>query len=59
MPATNLRQATEQFQRQLITQALDHSQGNWAAAARQLGTDRANVMRMAKRLGIQVVKTVV
>ncbi len=58
-PAINLRQATEQFQRQLITQALAQAKGNWAAAARQLGTDRANVMRMAKRLGIQVVKTVV
>lgn len=54
---TDLKAATELFQRQLILQALQHSQGNWSLAARQLGQDRANLARLAKRLGISVSKT--
>jgi anaerobic nitric oxide reductase transcription regulator len=53
-----IKSATEDFQRQLITEALEHNQGNWSAAARQLKTDRANLNRMAKRLGISIIKTV-
>lgn len=55
---TDLNQATSDFQRQLILQALQHSDGNWAGAARALKLDRANLVRLAKRLGIQVQKTV-
>ena len=55
---TDLKAATELFQRQLILQALQHSQGSWSLAARQLGQDRANLARLAKRLGISVSKTV-
>jgi anaerobic nitric oxide reductase transcription regulator len=55
----SLRAATEAFQKKLITGYLDQEKGNWAAAARRLGTDRANLNRMAKRLGIHVVKSVV
>ena len=54
----NLRSATEAFQKQLIMRFLQQEQGNWAATARQLGTDRANLNRMAKRLGIEVVKSI-
>lgn len=54
----SLKQATEDFQRQIILQTLELNQGNWAAAARQLGIDRANLSRLAKRLDIQVIKTV-
>jgi anaerobic nitric oxide reductase transcription regulator len=55
---TDLKVATEQFQRQLILQALQQAHGNWSKAARQLGQDRANLARLAKRLGISVSKTV-
>ncbi|CCK77330.1 MAG: nitric oxide reductase transcriptional regulator NorR [Oleispira antarctica] len=53
-----IKSATEEFQRQLISNALNQHQGNWSAAARQLKTDRANLSRMAKRLGINIIKTV-
>lgn len=54
-----LRQATDAFQRQQIINALEQSAGNWAAAARALQIDRANLNRLAKRLGLQTVKSVV
>ncbi len=54
----SLREATEQFQRSIIIDALEQNKGSWAAAARVLSTDRANLNRMAKRLNIQVVKHV-
>ena len=53
-----IKTATEDFQRQIITTALNQHQGNWSAAARQLKTDRANLSRMAKRLGINIIKTI-
>jgi len=49
----DLRTATEQYQRQLISAALERNQDNWASAARELGLDRANLARMAKRLGMK------
>ena len=49
----NLRDATEDFQRQMIRQALDANQHNWAASARALETDVANLHRLAKRLGLK------
>jgi len=49
----DLRQATEQYQRQLISACLERHQHNWASAARELGLDRANLGRMAKRLGMK------
>ena len=55
----NLREETDRFQRQLIRQTLTQEDGNWAAAARKLSMDRANLNRIAKRLNIQVVKTVI
>jgi anaerobic nitric oxide reductase transcription regulator len=58
LEAVNLRSATEAFQKQLIMRYLEQENGNWAATARRLGTDRANLNRMAKRLGIQIVKSV-
>lgn len=56
LAVTNLKQATEDFQRHCIHQALSNNQGNWAAAARSLDMDRANLSRLAKRLGISVKK---
>jgi len=40
------------FQRQLILQTLAQTHCNWAEAARRLQLDRANLQRLAKRLGI-------
>ena len=45
--------AVDRYQRQLITASLERQQQNWAAAARELGLDRANLLRLAKRLGIK------
>jgi anaerobic nitric oxide reductase transcription regulator len=49
----DLRSATEEYQRRLISAALERNQDNWASAARELGLDRANLGRMAKRLGMK------
>ena len=54
----NLKGETESFQKQLISRILTEEEGNWAAAARRLSTDRANLNRIAKRLNIKVVKSV-
>ncbi|MDR0225780.1 MAG: nitric oxide reductase transcriptional regulator NorR [Burkholderiaceae bacterium] len=51
-PAQGLRQATETYQRQQIQASLQRHQGSWAAAARELHLDRANLQRLARRLGI-------
>jgi transcriptional regulator with GAF, ATPase, and Fis domain len=45
--------SAEGFQRDLILGAVEHSGGNWAAAARQLGISRSNLHKLAKRLGIK------
>jgi len=50
--AKGLKEATESYQRQMIKQALRQSNGNWAEAGRILKTDRANLARLAKRLGV-------
>ncbi|GKX56609.1 anaerobic nitric oxide reductase transcription regulator NorR [Leminorella grimontii] len=49
----NLRNATADFQRRLITDALKQHDQNWAASARALQTDVANLHRLAKRLGLK------
>lgn len=51
--AGGLRQALDTYQRQLIQACLDQHQGNWAATARVLELDRANLSRLARRLGIR------
>lgn len=48
-----LREATEAFQRQTISRALQRSGNNWAAAARALAMDVANLHRLARRLGLK------
>ena len=53
-PELGLRESTVQYQRQLVLAALTKAGFNWAKAARALKTDRANLTRLAKRLGIQV-----
>jgi anaerobic nitric oxide reductase transcription regulator len=51
-PQTNvdLKRATDDFQRQLIQQALNQCHSNQAQAAKQLGLDRSNFYRLKKRL---------
>lgn len=51
--AGDLRQALDIYQRQFISACLERQQGNWAAAARELGLDRANLNRLALRLGLK------
>lgn len=50
----SLRDATDEFQRRLIVVTLERNDGNWSAAARELDLDRANLRRLAQRLGVQI-----
>ncbi|UXJ50278.1 nitric oxide reductase transcriptional regulator NorR [Pseudomonas citronellolis] len=52
-PVGDLRQMVDAYQRQLIQAALRRYRDNWAAAARALGMDRANLHRLATRLGLK------
>jgi len=49
----SLRDATDRCLREHIRAAVAHHHGNWSAAARDLDLDRANLHRMAKRLGLK------
>lgn len=49
----NLRAATDDFQRRILLQTLEENHHNWAASARQLQLDVANLHRLAKRLGVK------
>lgn len=46
----NLKDATEEFQRQFIEKTLSRHNGNQAAAAREMGVNRSNFYRLLKRL---------
>jgi len=48
-----LRDAVDAYQRQVIDACLQRHEDNWAAAARELGLDRANLSRLARRLGLR------
>ncbi|WP_459744164.1 nitric oxide reductase transcriptional regulator NorR [Pseudomonas sp. 3A(2025)] len=48
-----LKASVDAFQRRLIEQTLARHQGKWAEVARELGVDRANLSRLAKRLAIR------
>ncbi len=52
-PGGPLRQAVEDFQRNLISHTVASKQGNWAAAARDLGMHRSNLHNLATRLGLR------
>ncbi|HBP2698013.1 TPA: nitric oxide reductase transcription regulator, partial [Pseudomonas aeruginosa] len=49
----SLRTATDAYQRRLIQDCLARHQGSWASAARELGLDRANLARLARRLQLR------
>jgi len=48
-----LSETLDQYERELIAKALSVSRGNVAEAARRLQTDRANLYRRMRRLGIE------
>lgn len=48
----SLREAVQSLEHRLVQDALGRHQGNWASAARELQMDRANLIRLAKRLGL-------
>jgi two-component system nitrogen regulation response regulator NtrX len=52
-PDFSLSEELDRYERTLITRALSAAKGNVAEAARMLATDRANLYRRIKRLGIQ------
>ena len=49
----NFKQATEAFQKQLISQCYQQNDQNWSATARELTLDTGNLHRLAKRLGLK------
>ncbi len=49
----SLRSLLDEYERSLISGALDESGGNVAEAGRRLRTDRANLYRRMKRLGVR------
>ena len=48
----SLREAVQSLEHRLVQDALQRHQGNWASAGRELQMDRANLIRLAKRLGL-------
>jgi anaerobic nitric oxide reductase transcription regulator len=52
-PPVDLRTSMESHQRQRIAASLARHHNNWASAARELGLHRANLVRLAKRLGLR------
>jgi two-component system nitrogen regulation response regulator NtrX len=50
--AASLSEALEEYERALIDRALEDAAGNVAEAARRLDTDRANLYRRMRRLGL-------
>ena len=53
-----LSHALDRYERTLIARALSAAQGNVADAARKLSTDRANLYRRMRRLGLEPPRTV-
>jgi anaerobic nitric oxide reductase transcription regulator len=47
-----LREAVDDLQRRMIAAALEAEGGNWTRAAARLELDRANLQRLARRLGL-------
>jgi two-component system nitrogen regulation response regulator NtrX len=52
-PDVPLADALDRYERQLIAAALSAASGNVADAARRLSTDRANLYRRMRRLGLE------
>ncbi len=54
VPLSKICVKRQAFQRETIRQALAQNHHNWAACARMLETDVANLHRLAKRLGLRL-----
>ena len=48
-----LREAVDTYKRRLVREAVEKNNGNWAAAARDLGVARGNLHHLARRLGLK------
>lgn len=55
---TDFRSAVDAYKKMILEAALERSEGNVAAAARSLDLDRANLTRLAARLGVNIVRGV-
>ena len=55
-PGGSLRDAVQSLEHRLVRQAMERHHGNWASAARELQMDRANLIRLARRLGLYEVR---
>ena len=53
LPEGSFTEIVDQFQAQLILNAVENCNGNWSQAAKRLQLDRSNMHRLAKRLGIK------
>jgi anaerobic nitric oxide reductase transcription regulator len=49
----SFREAVEDFQRKLITMSVANNDGNWSAAARDMGMHRSNLHNLSMRLGLR------
>jgi anaerobic nitric oxide reductase transcription regulator len=49
----SFREAVDEFQKKLITMTVAKRDGNWSAAARDLGMHRSNLHNLATRLGLR------
>lgn len=49
-----LRSSIEQFQKERILHALQHTQGNWSQAAQLLQLDASNLRKLAQKLGLKL-----
>jgi anaerobic nitric oxide reductase transcription regulator len=49
----SLTERTQNFQKRIISQALEKNNGNWAAASRDLNMHRSNLHNLATRLGLR------
>ncbi|MDR5739421.1 MULTISPECIES: nitric oxide reductase transcriptional regulator NorR [unclassified Caballeronia] len=52
-PGADFREAVTAYERTLILDSLARNGQNWASTARELGIDRANLNRLARRLGLK------
>jgi anaerobic nitric oxide reductase transcription regulator len=52
--ALSLAERVDAFRRRTIVDAVERYDGNWAAAARELGIHRSNFHQLATRLGLRV-----
>ena len=49
----DLNEATHEFQRKYIQQAIDRARGNVSQAANNLGVHRSNLYRKMRQLGME------